>query len=114
MKTPVNATSNSAEIRNEDRHLTNIGLYLVHYATATKSIIDAIYSDSPIAVAARSKAWTVFARSNTGILGSNPTQGMDVCVLLFSVCVLIPRPRSPTDCVKDKETEKRPRFKKML
>jgi hypothetical protein len=34
-------------------------------------------------VAARSKAWTVFARSNAGIVGSNPTQGMDVCI----VCV---------------------------
>jgi hypothetical protein len=34
-------------------------------------------------VAARSTAWTVFARSNTGIVGSNPTWGMDVCVRLF-------------------------------
>jgi hypothetical protein len=33
--------------------------------------------------AAQSKAWTVFARSNTGIVGSNPTWGMDVCVRLF-------------------------------
>jgi hypothetical protein len=32
-----------------------------------------IYSFLPIAVAARSKAWTVSARSNTGIVGSNPT-----------------------------------------
>jgi hypothetical protein len=39
-----------------------------------------------ITVAGRSKAWTVFARSNAGIVGSNPTQGMDVCVRLFSVC----------------------------
>jgi hypothetical protein len=31
-------------------------------------------------MAARSKAWTVFARSNAEIVGSNPTQGMDVCV----------------------------------
>jgi hypothetical protein len=37
-------------------------------------------------VAARSKAWTVFARSKSGIVGSNPTRGMDVCV--FSVFVL--------------------------
>jgi hypothetical protein len=40
---------------------------------------------SPIAVAARSKARTVFARSNTEIVGSNSTGGMDVCVC--SVCV---------------------------
>jgi hypothetical protein len=39
----------------------------------------------PIAVAARSKARTVFARSNTEIVSSNPTGGMDVCVC--SVCV---------------------------
>jgi hypothetical protein len=40
----------------------------------------------PITETSRSKAWTVFARSNTGIVGSNPTQGMDVCV--YSVFVL--------------------------
>jgi hypothetical protein len=39
----------------------------------------------PITAAARSKAWTVFARSNAEILGSNPTQGMDICVRLFCV-----------------------------
>jgi hypothetical protein len=43
----------------------------------------------PITVAARSKAWTVFARSNAGNVGSNPTQGMDVCVRLFCVCVVL-------------------------
>jgi hypothetical protein len=37
---------------------------------------------SPIAVAERSKARTVFARSNTEIIGSNPTEAwMFVCVL---------------------------------
>jgi hypothetical protein len=40
----------------------------------------------PITMAARSEARTV-ARSNTGIMGSNPTQGMDVCVRLFCVCL---------------------------
>jgi hypothetical protein len=30
------------------------------------------------AVAKRSKACTVFARSEVGIMGSNPTQGMNV------------------------------------
>jgi hypothetical protein len=33
----------------------------------------------PITVGARSKVCNVFARSNTGIVGSNPTEGMDVC-----------------------------------
>jgi hypothetical protein len=40
----------------------------------------------PITVAAQSKAWPVFARSNTGVAGSNPTGGMDVCLRLFCVC----------------------------
>jgi hypothetical protein len=43
----------------------------------------------PITVAPRSKAWTVFARSNAGIVVSNPTQGMDVCVRLFCVCAVL-------------------------
>jgi hypothetical protein len=50
-------------------------------------IISVQETPSPITVAARSKAWTLFARSNPGIMGSNPTQGMDVCVR-FSVFVL--------------------------
>jgi hypothetical protein len=40
-------------------------------------------------VAARSKARTVFVRSNAGIVGPNPTQGMNVCVRLFCVCVVL-------------------------
>jgi hypothetical protein len=58
-----------------------------------------------ITVAARSKAWNVFARSNCGTVGSNPTQGMDVGVSVYSVFVLScegsgcdSRPRSPTVC----------------
>jgi hypothetical protein len=34
----------------------------------------------PSTMAARSKALIVFVRSNAGIVGSNPTEGMDVCV----------------------------------
>jgi hypothetical protein len=43
----------------------------------------------PITVAAWSKAWTLFARSNTGIVGSNPTRGLDVCVhsMFVLLCV---------------------------
>jgi hypothetical protein len=39
-------------------------------------------SEQPIAVAERSEARTVFARSNTAIVGSNPPEAsMFVCVL---------------------------------
>jgi hypothetical protein len=41
-----------------------------------------------ITVAARSETCTVFARSNSGIMGSNPTQGVDVYVRLFCVYVI--------------------------
>jgi hypothetical protein len=43
----------------------------------------------PMTVTVRSKAWDVFAHSNTGIVGSNPTRGMDVCVRLFCVCFVL-------------------------
>jgi hypothetical protein len=43
----------------------------------------------PITVAARSTAWNVSVRSNTVTVGSNPTQGLDVCVRLFCVCVVL-------------------------
>jgi hypothetical protein len=46
-------------------------------------------SDQPITVAARSTAWTVFACWNTGIVGSNPTEGIDVCVRIFCVCAVL-------------------------
>jgi hypothetical protein len=42
-----------------------------------------------IIVAATSKAWTVFARSSAGILGSNSTQAMGVCVCVYFVCVVL-------------------------
>jgi hypothetical protein len=45
--------------------------------------------NSPITVAARSMAWTVFALSKAGIVASNPTQGIDICIVcLYSVFML--------------------------
>jgi hypothetical protein len=59
--------------------------------------------------AARSEAWTVFARSNTGIVGSNPIRGVKVSMRLFCVYVALrvgsslttgwSPSRSHTDCV---------------
>jgi transposase InsO family protein len=44
----------------------------------------------PITVTSRSKPWTAFARSNAGIVGWNPTQGMGVCIVCVrSVCVVL-------------------------
>jgi hypothetical protein len=59
--------------------------------------------------AARSKAWTVFVRSNTEIVGSNPTPGMDVCARLFRVEVAALRRTDPSSkesyrlCIKVKK-----------
>jgi hypothetical protein len=49
----------------------------------------AIFNFRQIIVTARSKVWTVSDRSNTGTVGSNPTQDMDVYVRLFCVCVVL-------------------------
>jgi hypothetical protein len=44
----------------------------------------------PITVASWSKAWTIFARTEAVIVGSNPTQGMDVSIVcVYSVCVVL-------------------------
>jgi hypothetical protein len=37
----------------------------------------------------QSNAWTVFARSNAEIVGSNSTRDMDVYVRLFCVCAIL-------------------------
>ena len=62
-------------------------------------------STVPVPVAARSKA-SVCGRSSTEIVGSNPTGGIDVCVLLSVVCCQVEVTasglslvqRSPIDC----------------
>jgi hypothetical protein len=49
----------------------------------------------PITVAERSKAWAVFSSSNTET----------------AMCQAYPLSKCPTDCVRDQETQKRPRRK---
>jgi hypothetical protein len=79
----------------------------------------------PTTVAAPSKARTVFARSNDGIVGSNPTRGRDICVRLFRVCAVLCVSSGlvtgsspvqgvlPTTC-RIKNLKKRPRHNKEL
>jgi hypothetical protein len=50
---------------------------------------DHVFVNEPITVAARPKEWNIFTCSNIGIMGSNPTQGMDVYVRLFCVYVVL-------------------------
>jgi hypothetical protein len=68
-----------------------------------------------ITVAARFKALKLFVRSNTGIVDSNSTRKHG-CLSAFLLCLLtcvgsglvtglIPRPRSPTDCLLDSRFE---------
>jgi hypothetical protein len=74
------------------RHLITIlrrsHVSVLHYYILQITCIFVIYLCAvPITVATRFMAWTVFARSKTGIVGSNPTWGMDVCVCVYSVFV---------------------------
>jgi hypothetical protein len=64
--------------QNEFRKLA-VGLVICNLADGSTWLL--------ITEATRSKAWNVFARSNIGIVGSNPSQSMDDCLLLFSIYV---------------------------
>jgi hypothetical protein len=55
--------------------------------TFISAYLTKLYQLKLITVAARSNALSVLARSNAGIVSSNPTEGMDVCVVcVYSVC----------------------------
>jgi hypothetical protein len=58
----------------------------INDALVIKTFLEVGLFKCPITVAARSEAWTVFARSNAGIVVSNHTQGVDVRV--YSMFVL--------------------------
>jgi hypothetical protein len=61
------------------------GRCLAKLRCATQQLADM----SQYICAARSKAWSVFLHSNAGIVGSNLTRVMNVCVRLFCVCVIL-------------------------
>jgi hypothetical protein len=56
----------------------------IKYIASNQYITPDSVASEPIPVAVQSKAW-VFGRSLTRIVGSNPTGGMDVC-LLWVLC----------------------------
>jgi hypothetical protein len=58
----------------------------------------------PITIVARSKESTVLAFSTTGVVGSNPTRSMDVCVRLFCVYILYVRSGLATGWSSSKES----------
>jgi hypothetical protein len=70
-----------SEIPSDDTKLAetlNAKIQAEHSRLAEK--IESNNKRLPIPVAARSKAW-VCGRSPADIVGSNPTEGMDVCLL---------------------------------
>jgi hypothetical protein len=54
-----------------------------------QDLLTAVESFTMFPVAARSKVWTAFVRSNAGIMGSKPTRGINVCVRLLCLCVVL-------------------------
>jgi hypothetical protein len=76
-------------LRYNIKFATTVFFHIFHsHPNIRRHIICMLLQSRPIRVVARSKAWTVFARSNTGILGSNSTWGI-VCVRLFCVCAVL-------------------------
>jgi hypothetical protein len=60
-----------------------------HHTSTFTNIYNCILEFQLIAVATWSKAWAVLVRLNTRVMGLNPTRGMDACVHLFCVCVVL-------------------------
>jgi hypothetical protein len=62
-------------------------LGLLNRVFTINEVINCIVDQSDLTV--DSKTWTVFARSNTGVVCSNPTRGIDICATLFCVYVVL-------------------------
>jgi hypothetical protein len=88
-----NSSRNCAQFSVSELRLLVVGFLLATPEFTPRAVYVEVLMDvlalGPITVVAWSKAWTVFARSNTGIVGSNPTRGVDICVLLFRVCAIL-------------------------
>jgi hypothetical protein len=56
------------------------------YDSRERGILLKNNQDRPVPMAARSKARSVFDRSNTEVAGSNSARGMDVCTSFSVLC----------------------------
>jgi hypothetical protein len=65
------------ESRSRDRHVVAVELRVPRSFQAISGVLYCVQAHH-----------NGFARSNIGIVGSNPTQDMDVCVRLFCACVV--------------------------
>jgi hypothetical protein len=63
-------------------HVTSLNIFI------RLLFIEWVLMRMAITVVARSTTSNVYARSKAGIVSSNPTQDMDVCVCVYSVFVL--------------------------
>jgi hypothetical protein len=72
-------------------HVTNNNGFWIGFIGTYITITTNYERSQPVTVAERSKACTVFARSETGIVSSNSTEDMDVwCVYAFILCLCCP------------------------
>jgi hypothetical protein len=67
--------SSSCYVVNHDLCLDNVS---IEFGENLDKKLETVYLYPPVTVAELSKVCTVFARSEAGIVGSSPTQGMDV------------------------------------
>jgi hypothetical protein len=69
-------------------HIRNFEIltYRSVIALGTDQEFSCWYLGAPVSMAARTKAITVFGRSNIGNAASNPARGMDVCLFFSVLC----------------------------
>jgi hypothetical protein len=75
-------------ISNYAKQISNWGVPVFKFSPSVTDKIGLLKFFLPITVAARSKESNVFVRVKAGIVGSIPTQDIDVFVRLFFVCVV--------------------------
>jgi hypothetical protein len=63
-----------------------VKIVMKEYTAEQSHILMPYFEFMPVSIAERSKASTVFGRSNVEIAGSNPARCMDVCLCSVVLC----------------------------